>query len=138
MKDSSGGGGWIRTTEAHASDLQSDPFGHSGTPPRLDNGAGTRNRTRDLLITSQLLYLLSYTGLVTTTCVAGANITQGIRYLQYPNYKEFYLTAFAADLWPATQRLSLPMYRHRSYQHATPIARLHDQWNRLAALIQAH
>ena len=29
----SGGGGWIRTTEAFASDLQSDPFGHSGTPP---------------------------------------------------------------------------------------------------------
>ena len=28
-----GGGGWIRTTEAFASDLQSDPFGHSGTPP---------------------------------------------------------------------------------------------------------
>ncbi len=25
-------------------------------------GAGTTNRTRDLLITSQLLYLLSYTG----------------------------------------------------------------------------
>ena len=29
-----GGGGWIRTTEAYASDLQSDPFDHSGTPPR--------------------------------------------------------------------------------------------------------
>ena len=29
-----GGGGWIRTTEACASDLQSDPFGHSGTPPQ--------------------------------------------------------------------------------------------------------
>lgn len=28
---------------------------------RLD-GAGTRSRTRDLLITSQLLYQLSYTG----------------------------------------------------------------------------
>jgi hypothetical protein len=28
-----GGGGWIRTTEAFASDLQSDPFGRSGTPP---------------------------------------------------------------------------------------------------------
>ena len=28
-----GGGGWIRTTEARASDLQSDPFSHSGTPP---------------------------------------------------------------------------------------------------------
>ena len=31
-----GGGGWIRTTEAFASDLQSDPFGHSGTPPKGD------------------------------------------------------------------------------------------------------
>ncbi len=28
-----GGEGWIRTTEARASDLQSDPFGHSGTSP---------------------------------------------------------------------------------------------------------
>ena len=28
-----GGGRWIRTTEAFASDLQSDPFGHSGIPP---------------------------------------------------------------------------------------------------------
>jgi hypothetical protein len=28
-----GGGGWIRTSEAFASDLQSDPFGRSGTPP---------------------------------------------------------------------------------------------------------
>jgi hypothetical protein len=27
-----GAGGWIRTTEAFASELQSDPFGHSGTP----------------------------------------------------------------------------------------------------------
>ena len=75
---SSGGGGWIRTTEAFASDLQSDPFGHSGTPakgeikfaaPHLKktsfpgrgrNGAGDRSRTYDLLITSQLLYQLSY------------------------------------------------------------------------------
>ena len=28
-----GGGGGMRTTEACAADLQSDPFGHSGTPP---------------------------------------------------------------------------------------------------------
>ncbi len=27
-----------------------------------ENGAGTKSRTRDLLITSQLLYQLSYTG----------------------------------------------------------------------------
>ena len=77
-----GGGGWIRTSEALASDLQSDPFSHSGTPPknsivtsliflstprlsvRLVNfGAGERNRTPDRLITNQMLYLLSYASL---------------------------------------------------------------------------
>ena len=30
-----GGGRWIRTTEAFASDLQSDPFGRSGIPPKF-------------------------------------------------------------------------------------------------------
>ena len=29
-----------------------------------ENGAGTKNRTRDLLITSQLLYQLSYAGTI--------------------------------------------------------------------------
>ena len=73
-----GGGRRIRTFEAFASDLQSDPFDRSGIPPlvacrgqhkplhysiyTLSLGAGTRSRTRDLLITSQLLYQLSYTG----------------------------------------------------------------------------
>jgi hypothetical protein len=43
--------------------------GFSGVPAILKafvgtlNGAGTRSRTRDLLITSQLLYQLSYTGI---------------------------------------------------------------------------
>lgn len=32
-KKGSGGGGRIRTIEAFAADLQSAPFGHSGTPP---------------------------------------------------------------------------------------------------------
>ena len=32
--------------------------------PLFLNGAGTRSRTRDLLITSQLLYQLSYTGVL--------------------------------------------------------------------------
>ncbi len=45
-------------SKAEPSDLQSDPFGRSGTPPNFD-GAGCRNRTGDLLITSQLLYQLS-------------------------------------------------------------------------------
>ena len=44
--------------------------GFSGVPEILKafsgtlDGAGTRSRTRDLLITSQLLYQLSYTGVV--------------------------------------------------------------------------
>ena len=44
-------------SKAVPSDLQSDPFGRSGTPPR--NGAAYPSRTDDLLITSQLLYQLS-------------------------------------------------------------------------------
>ena len=47
-------------------DLQSAPFGHSGTPPYeivLRGGAGGRTRTPDLLITNQLLYQLSYTSI---------------------------------------------------------------------------
>ena len=40
-----------------ATDLQSAPFGHSGTLPY---GAGERNRTINLLITNQLLCQLSY------------------------------------------------------------------------------
>ena len=32
-KKNNGGGGRIRTIEAYAADLQSAPFGHSGTPP---------------------------------------------------------------------------------------------------------
>ena len=64
-------GGGFEPPKAEPSDLQSDPFGHSGTPPysfylimnvvvqyRI-NGADCRNRTGDLLITSQLLYQLS-------------------------------------------------------------------------------
>ncbi len=45
-------------------DLQSAAFSHFATPPLLNkNGAGDRSRTHDLLITSQLLYQLSYTGI---------------------------------------------------------------------------
>ena len=41
-------------SKSETTDLQSAPFGHSGTPPC--NGAGERNRTINLLITNQLLY----------------------------------------------------------------------------------
>ena len=52
-------------SKRNAADLQSVPFGHSGTPPYSVHspvGAGRRTRTPDLLITNQLLYQLSYTG----------------------------------------------------------------------------
>ena len=64
--------------KSSTTDLQSAPFGHSGTLPykplpvwlgmsmrlRLSaSGAGERTRTPDLLITNQLLYQLSYTSI---------------------------------------------------------------------------
>ena len=52
--------GGFEPPKSSTTDLQSAPFGHSGTPPYLI-GAGGRTRTPDLLITNQLLYQLSYT-----------------------------------------------------------------------------
>ena len=52
-----GGGGF---EPPKSSTIQSAPFGHSGILPR---GAGERNRTINLLITNQLLCLLSYTSI---------------------------------------------------------------------------
>ena len=57
-----GGGGQIRTAEPEGADLQSAAFSLFATPPIYD--AGERSRTLDLLITSQLLYQLSYTGMI--------------------------------------------------------------------------
>ena len=57
-----GGGGQIRTAEPEGADLQSAAFSLFATPPADD--AGERSRTLDLLITSQLLYQLSYTGII--------------------------------------------------------------------------
>ena len=63
-------------SKRNAADLQSVPFGHSGTPPYSIGsiaslypvfGAGRRTRTPDLLITNQLLYQLSYTGVSNRT-----------------------------------------------------------------------
>ncbi|SLM27794.1 conserved hypothetical protein [Desulfamplus magnetovallimortis] len=55
-------GGGFEPPKAEPSDLQSDPFDHSGTPPDFFYGADTPNRTEDILITSEMLYLLSYIG----------------------------------------------------------------------------
>ena len=60
-------GGGFEPPKAMPADLQSAPFGRSGTPPILSlspragrDGAGGGTRTRDLLLTRQLLYRLSY------------------------------------------------------------------------------
>ena len=45
-------GGGFEPPKASPTDLQSAPFSHSGTPPL---GAGDGTRTRNLLITNQLL-----------------------------------------------------------------------------------
>ena len=57
-------------------DLQSAPFGRSFFLPYINPteagsfcGAGGRLRTPDLLITNQLLYLLSYPSLVSTKAI---------------------------------------------------------------------
>ena len=58
--------GGFEPPKRDATDLQSAPFGHSGTPPYkslIHCGAGGRTRTPDLLITNQLLYQLSYTSI---------------------------------------------------------------------------
>ena len=56
-------------SKQEATDLQSAPFGHSGTLPYIqENGAGGRTRTPDLLITNQLLYQLSYTSIFPLLC----------------------------------------------------------------------
>ena len=58
------GRGGFEPPKSLTADLQSAPFGHSGTYPySLCVGAGGRTRTPDLLITNQLLYQLSYTSI---------------------------------------------------------------------------
>ncbi len=63
-------GGGFEPPKSLTTDLQSAPFGHSGTPPF---GAGDRNRTNNLLITNQLLCLLSYTSILSFDWCLGAD-----------------------------------------------------------------
>ena len=53
------GGDGFEPSKSVTADLQSAPFGHSGTRP-YEVGAGDGNRTCNLLITNQLLCQLSY------------------------------------------------------------------------------
>ena len=60
------GRGGFEPPKSLTTDLQSVPFGHSGTCPcfLFNFGAGDWNRTRNLLITNQLLCQLSYTSIL--------------------------------------------------------------------------
>ena len=58
--------GGFEPPKSLTTDLQSAPFGHSGTSPY---GAGDRNRPHNLLITNQLLCLLSYTSVFSCWCL---------------------------------------------------------------------
>ena len=55
--------GGFEPPKAEPADLQSAPFDRSGTSPDPLAEASEGNRTPDPLITSQLLYHLSYAGL---------------------------------------------------------------------------
>ena len=55
-----GGRRWSRTIEPEGTDLQSAAFDHFAILPSY--GADRENRTPNLLITSQLRYLLRYVG----------------------------------------------------------------------------
>lgn len=54
------------------------------------DGAGTRNRTRDLLITSQLLYQLSYTGTRAAIVCKLAPLGNGNQVLQATGWREMF------------------------------------------------
>ena len=56
-----GGQGWIRTIEDRVGRFTVCSLWPLGNLPILTCGAGDRNRTNNLLITNQLLCLLSYT-----------------------------------------------------------------------------
>ena len=82
------GRGGFEPPKLIAADLQSAPFGHSGTYPYdfpLDpkGGAGDGTRTRNLLITNQLLCQLSYasTKLVTADPTEKSGDPEGARTL---------------------------------------------------------
>ena len=63
-----GGGRRIRTFEVEDGRFTVCSLWPLGNPSK-NNGAGDRNWTHNLLITSQLLYLLSYASIITTRCI---------------------------------------------------------------------
>ena len=94
------GGGGFEPPKSETSDLQSDAFGHSAIRPYICLyywccGAGDWNRTRNLLITNQLLCQLSYTSKRQILCGAlGWNRTADIWIFSPPLYRLSYQGIF--------------------------------------------
>ena len=81
--------GGFEPPKSVTADLQSAPFGRSGTLPiiclkRL--GAGGRTRTPDLLITNQLLYQLSYTSVLNARLIYHKKSTSSSLFLNFFNF----------------------------------------------------
>ena len=74
-------------SKSSTTDLQSAPFGHSGTPPYAI-GAGGRTRTPDLLFTNQLLYQLSYTSTGICSSAAKISLSDGKEFVKHFFRKE--------------------------------------------------
>ena len=83
-------------------DLQSAPFGHSGTYPYSFfslNGAGGRTRTPDLLITNQLLYQLSYTSeSLNARILYHRNLFSSSPFFTFFNFSRIFESSSARDL----------------------------------------
>ena len=62
----------------------------------FENGAGTRNRTQDLLITSQLLYQLSYASIGTTNKEPGDNL---LSHGETPHYHRRTFVSLLSSRW---------------------------------------
>ena len=95
------GGGGFEPPKSETSDLQSDAFGHSAIRPYICLnywcfGAGDWNRTRNLLITNQLLCQLSYTSKKTDNFFGalGWNRTADIWIFSPPLYRLSYQGIF--------------------------------------------
>ncbi len=76
-----GGGGWIRTNVAYATDLQSAPFNHSGTPPFYRQSCAMRHHDNHLITYS----IQNGCGAVMTITNVSVNRINTILYKFYDN-----------------------------------------------------
>ena len=119
--------GFEPTKAIQPTDLQSAPFGHSGTSPHT--GAGDPTRTDDLLITSQLLYQLSYTG--KNALCASINIPKGQSSVKGFWNKEFGPSAnapnFNDEFYLNRRSKWKPLYPHGRTDVPPPFAKKHQE-----------